>query len=847
MAELLVDGSWVNITSRVMVRDNSGNISITRGQSSEGQSPNPGTCSLTLNNRDGLFSPANPMSPYYGKIGRNTQIRVSVAKGDDKSYRFWGEVTAWPESWDTTDTDVWVSIEAAGILRRLNQGSTPLRGTMYRGLTSAATTPPVAYWPCEDGSSATSLASGIGGQAMRIVGSPSLAADSGFACSAPLPTMGGGQFIGQVPPYTVTGQTQVRFLMYLPTAPADGTQLVRAATAGGTVPFWSVVYTTGGGLALRGYDIDGTTQLVNSGPITFGIDGDRVRMSMELTQNGANIDWSLWAMGPDGAVNGLSNSFASETVGRVTAVTVAPGRTITDGVFGHISVQADVTSMADLVGPVTAFLGETASSRIGRLCAEEGVNFVSLGASTDKMGPQIPNTFMALLQECVDVDQGILFEREVAFGLAYFARSLLYDQGSHLTLSYPGNQLAAVPTPVPDDQTVRNDVTASRPNGSSARFTLETGALSIQPPPLGVGPYSDAPTLNVASDDDLAAHAAWRVHLGTVDEPRYPAISVNLAHPAMATIRLFALNVIFGFRLVVQSPPARLGGDISQIVIGIQETITHFEHRITFVCQPESPYRVGVVEDPILGLVDSDASSLAAGVSPVDGSLQVAVADGELWVTTAGKLTSNPDFEVDLSGWTPMGCAQSRVPTPDGAPFGGAWSMQLVPDGVSVIAASESAKVPVTAGATYFPHAWLLCNRDRAVDLRVNWYDGSGVFVSTSTISQAATANTWTEVTGPVTAPVGAAQGTARPALASTPPATDVLMVDVCYLANVPTSTAAEFPFGVTAGGEVMLVRAITGTTSPQTFTVLRAINGVTKSHPPGEQISLATPAIVAL
>ena len=92
LVELLIDGSWVDITRRVMVRDSGGQISISRGQTAEGQQPTPGTCQFQLNNRDGLFSLSNPMSPYYGKIGRNTQLRVSVARGDDKNYRFWGEV-----------------------------------------------------------------------------------------------------------------------------------------------------------------------------------------------------------------------------------------------------------------------------------------------------------------------------------------------------------------------------------------------------------------------------------------------------------------------------------------------------------------------------------------------------------------------------------------------------------------------------------------------------------------------------------------------------------------------------------------------------------------------------------
>lgn len=55
-----------------------------------------------------------------------------------------------------------------------------------------------------------------------------------------------------------------------------------------------------------------------------------------------------------------------------------------------------------------------------------------------------------------------------------------------------------------------------------------------------------------------------------------------------------------------------------------------------------------------------------------------------------------------------------------------------------------------------------------------------------------------------------------------------------------------EFPFDLEAGGEVVTVTAITGT-GPQTATVVRAVNGVRKSHAAGTPVSLAHPAVAAL
>lgn len=846
LVELLVDGSWVDITQRVMTRDGSQQISITRGQSAEGQAPTRGQCNFQLNNRDGLFSTANAMSPYWGKIGRNTQIRVSVAKGDDRSYRFWGEASGWPENWDLTGKDVWVDMQAVGILQRLGQGQTPLRSTLYRGLTSMATTPPVAYWPMEDGAASTSLASATGGPAMRIVGTPTLASDSGFLCSAALPVMAGGSFVGQIPAYTVTGKSQVRFLMQLPTEPPNGTQLVKCG-ATGTVAFWAVSFGTGGGLALRGLDTDGISVLFDTGFIAFASDGLRLRLSMELTQTGGNVAWALSVINATtGAITGASGTFNSVTVGRLTSVTVTPGQTITDGVFGHISVQNDVTNVSDLVNPVVAYVGENPSNRLTRLCAEQGINVARFGDdSLDKMGPQLPGVFLTLLQDCIDVDGGILMEREVAFGLAYKPRAFLYSQVSLLTLPYSGNVLSEVPTPVPDDQDTKNDITASRPNGSSATYPLDVGPLSTQDPPAGVGPYPDQVTLNVSSDDDLYQHAAWRVHLGTVNEPRYPSISVNLSRPQMAGSRLQALNLLPGARIVISGPPQRLGGDISQLVIGIQETITNFEHRLTYVCQPESPYRVAITDDPATARPDTGGSQLAADMGPTDATALLTVTGTTLWttdpadypinLTVGGEVVTarapgaaldliDGTFESGLTGWTPT--SATFTPSADARTGSGSGLLTVTGSPTQAFVRPDTAHhVPATVGIEYRCSMWVKADTGWSAVAAIDWLDASHAFLSSTTsASVGLTVGAWTLLTVTGTAPASAAYLRAGPTLTVSPPTAMQLVVD--DVATVATSTYLA---------------------SPQSFTLIRSVNGVVKPHQVGEPVALSTPMLIAL
>lgn len=57
----------------------------------------------------------------------------------------------------------------------------------------------------------------------------------------------------------------------------------------------------------------------------------------------------------------------------------------------------------------------------------------------------------------------------------------------------------------------------------------------------------------------------------------------------------------------------------------------------------------------------------------------------------------------------------------------------------------------------------------------------------------------------------------------------------------------SQFPFDLECDGEVVTVTAITGTSSPQTFTVTRSVNGVVKAHSTGAQVRLAQPLVLAL
>jgi len=188
--EILVGGTWADISDFVYQRDT---LSITGGRSEQGDTAQPAQVTITLNNRDGRFSPLYSGGTYYPYLQRNVQLRISVndtsSSGNVYSgYRFYGEVANWPPLSDLSGRDVYVQVTASGPLRRIRTGGG--KGSAltryYSTLTGAYI--PVAYWPCEDDTSSTIIGAGIdGGTDMAVsAGTPKWKAVSSFNGSGPV-------------------------------------------------------------------------------------------------------------------------------------------------------------------------------------------------------------------------------------------------------------------------------------------------------------------------------------------------------------------------------------------------------------------------------------------------------------------------------------------------------------------------------------------------------------------------------------------------------------------------------------------------------------------------------------
>ena len=102
---------------------------IGRGLPDETQNATPVQMTLTLDNRDGRFSPLNESGLYYPYLDVNAQLRCSIVNQASASgvpysgYRFWGELSSIPPAWDATGNDIYCQVTVSGPFRRYVQGA----------------------------------------------------------------------------------------------------------------------------------------------------------------------------------------------------------------------------------------------------------------------------------------------------------------------------------------------------------------------------------------------------------------------------------------------------------------------------------------------------------------------------------------------------------------------------------------------------------------------------------------------------------------------------------------------------------------------------------------------------
>lgn len=555
--------------------------------------------------------------------------------------RMTGFIDSFPATWD--DLVPFVQLSASGPSRRLGQSDTELVSAMRRAIAAAG---PVAYWPMEGAGGlrypeiqerAPIFASGLSGGSDSPGGSAALPSFSSDAAAR-----------GTVARYTPAPRWSVEFLLKPNEPAAEATYLTWYTTAT-VAPYWSFGITPGGtdNFFLRAVTSTSTIAAITI-PFNLGTPYTEwlyVRVVAE-EDGGGNlvVDWRVWAFATErnlifSATNTTTIFSPAGLVNQVFVGPVADGATI-----GHVSVwRTDTRDLAtDNARYVDGFTGETAGARLLRIAAENGVPLRVDGdpADTTVMGPQPVASFLTVAKECEATDGGILYD-----GLdgrsTYLTRAARHNALVLLPLDNADGDLTPDFAPVDDDQGLRNAVTASRQGGSSATYE---DAASI----AAEGRYEASVSVNVRDDTSLLDQAAWRVHLGTVDDMRYPTISLNL----LGNTDLIPawLSCSPGARATIANQPSELPpGLIDQHTLGWSEEMDGADWTTRLNCVPARPFNIAVLEgtNPATqARVGSDASTLNSGITTTGTSLSVAISDGNLWTTSAG----DRPFDIGIAG-----------------------------------------------------------------------------------------------------------------------------------------------------------------------------------------------------
>ena len=820
-----------------------------------------------------------------------------------RNYRFHGEVSEWPAETDESDTDSIVSITAQSLKRRLDSGRDPLKSILARRVPSYR---PRAYWPLEEGADAAQAYSPIDGVKPMTALNMQFAQESSLASSAALPTVSTqngavtSRLSGQVPAGGSAAGWSVYWLYRLGSQPTEFASYMSIETTG-TVRGWRIqVKDTGS--RIMGYNADGVavvSQLIATGSDLFN---QWVLCRFYAQQSGGNVTWRVSWQDVGGDAGGFSDSFAG-TLGRVTSAGSPPNgwHQQMDGLaLGHISVWDAISTDAytdpnSLGNMLLGYAGEFTSDRMTRLAKENDVPLTWRGKryAAERVGPQPVDTFLTAVREAADADGGILLDQRDRNGFLYLGPSALQNQTPKVTLDYtaPGHVIGAF-SPVDDDSALENDSTVQREGGSSGRYEKTSGSLNVNPPELdedGVGRYAKSVTLSLYADEQCEGLAAWRVHLGTWDEARFPTLTVDaraIVDQVPEVAELDAGDVI----KLTNVPTKHSFNDLYLLVMGYTEVLNKFEWRITFNCVPYGPWMTAVVGE---ARADTSGSTLEVAATDTATALQVVneaapwarsadypddfpmdiLVDGERMTLTGVSGAREDSFARTVAGgWGAMDTGQAWTVTGTAADYavsGGYGSATQPTTGIAHLThtPAPSADVDVyvdvatsvlAAGSSLYAGPYVRANGN--VDFymaRLDFTTTAGIVMTlrrraanvetqlgSYTTGLTHTAGTWYRVR--LQAIGSALKAKVWPAGQREPRDWHIEVTDTVLTAAASVGTRSYANTGSTPVNPQLRYRRFR-IAAPQAMTVVRSVNGVVKAQPAGARVSLFQMPFTAL
>lgn len=593
-------------------------VTITRGHDPYGTWPRASTFTCEINDDLLQYDPSRPASILYGVAGRNTLARIRPG-GLTSIY---AEVASWTP--ERTSDHVpgqnrgrsGVKVVGKGLLHRIGQwrdslGSAYTRAVLLSGKDIAE------FWPMEDKAGSTVAVSAVDGpdmeppastiftlpdgSALPPGGAPKFGDGAGVPGMEPLPSfLNKGQLHSVVRTRTFDGYC-IDFVAQFPPAKDDpfaDYDLLKWTETGTYVTF-TIEYSATNVYVFHSNAADAPL-LINTGEASAvfnAYDGVPHFYRFKVRQSGGNYFAQLYI---DGTARAVSDNFIpgmAGTVGQPGDIQWNPG--VISGnqpiAAGGLVVWASGQALAQpdfMEWAMNGYRDETANARYLRIMTTELGLPTAFSAGGERMGPQPAAPLLTHLKQIRDTDGGTIDDERFSTDVYFRTRSSLAGMASVLDLTYPGD--VAVPfRKTIDDAGSKNVVTVENWNGKQITVRRETGPMSVQAPPAGIGEYPKKVDVNVQRDDRMIDIANWHLAKGTLSDAQYREVTVDLvANPGLITA---VTAVREGDHITVT------GADPETVhlqVVGIIQTITSGTRTITFQTEPWDLFQVGVWDDP---------------------------------------------------------------------------------------------------------------------------------------------------------------------------------------------------------------------------------------------------------
>lgn len=642
VVELYYGAAWHDLTAASEVYRNI-IATTTRYGAGITNRTDPGSTVLSLVNTAGKYNPINPMSPLYGSIARCTPMRISV----DGTVRWTGEAVEWKPRRVLGDVRR-ITLTGGGILRRLGIGIAPITSALTVAIMAAS---PLLYIPLTDGPWATVAGTPIAlGQGADANGVTFGSIDGPPGDTRKLPEMA-RDGLGGLAVWTTTLATATTAAGWAIDLVARGVRrgdgfntfnMLQWVTASGTPSevAWQLTITWDTSdltdtLRLYAYEVHGAGSLIVDQTALILMDGTWHHYRVQVTNvAGTTNGWTT--------VDDTTTAYAAATlpaggVGTISLVGNA-NTVITSTSIGHIAIYDDAAPANTYLG-FAGHPGEYAADRFSRICTENGIPVTIIGTpavDSHPMGPQLTGRLRDVLLECATTDGGLMYESTTDAGLVLRCLGAMERQTA-VSISVTNDLVPPLDQNV-DDRSVRNDVTARRVGGSSARVTLASGPMSTQDPPTGVGPYATQVDVNPQLDTMLRDYAAWLVTLGTWEGADYPTITIDLDASAVDVTSIEIGTVVE----LTDLPPYDDPSTPRLLIMGMQESCDTHRRTLTLLTEPAAPYDVGILDTS--GRLDCGGTTTAEILDTTETGIDIDIVDTCAWTHADG------DFDILIGG-----------------------------------------------------------------------------------------------------------------------------------------------------------------------------------------------------